>query len=207
MIRSRIALAISVSLAAVHCTTNSPGFPELAARRRAAEITVPAGSTGNGPHAMVVCRSDTGTNDCFPGGDISNAADLNTALVPPDAWFAAASFPIGFPYVHSWELGREINFWSYTGTFPDNTGAFASTPTGGDTDLDDRSLFPGATPNSGAQFHFTRLFTVLFVLPAGSITRSFVVAAVDSFSFSLLRTLVCMLATNVILWYRVIVAS
>src|SRR4051812_43559143 len=185
MIRSRIALAISVSLTVVHCTTNLPGSPELAAPRRATEITVPAGSSGNGPHAMVVCRSDTGTNDCFPGGDIANAADLNAALVPPDAWFAAGSFPIGFPYVHSWELGREINFWSYTGTFPDNTGAFAAT-TGG-MDLDDRSLFPGAAPNSGAQFHFTRLFTGFIALPAGSTTttRTFAVAADDGYSFAL----------------------
>src|SRR5256885_4443259 len=185
MIRSRIALAVSVSLATVHCSTNPLGSPELAAPRRAAAITVPAGSAGNGPHAMVVCRSDLGTNDCLLGGDIANATDLNAALVPPDAWFAAATFPIGFPYVHSWELGREINFWSYTGTFPDNTGAFASSPTSGDVDLDDRSLFPGAAPNSGAQFHFTRLFTGFIALPAGLTTRTFAVAADDGYSFAL----------------------
>src|SRR5438067_3882516 len=186
MIRSRIALAISVLVAAVDCTTNPASLSEVGPpARRTAALTVPTGSSGNGPHAMVVCQFTNGSNDCFPANkpDINNAASLNAALVPPDAWFAKASCPIGFPYVLSWALGQAINFWSYTGTFPDNTGAFAATS--GDMDLDDRSLFPGATPASGAQFHFTRLFTGFLAIPAGNTTRTFAIAADDGYSFAL----------------------
>src|SRR5207248_3117192 len=76
-----------------------------------------------------------------------------------------------------------INFWSYTGTFPDNAGPFAAPSD--IMDLDDRSLFPGATPGSGAQLHFTRLFTGFLALPAASTTRTFAVAANDGYAFSL----------------------
>src|SRR5947209_2981671 len=188
MIRNRIALLVSVALGSVQCTTNPAAGPsEFAApaARASAALTVPAGTIGNGPHAMVVCQSNSGTNDCFAAGapDITDTATLNAALAPPDAWFAKASFPIAFPYVHSWDLGRAINFWSYTGTFPDNTGAFAATS--GDMDLDDRSLFPGATATSGAQFHFTRLFSGFIALLAGSTTRTFAIAADDGYSFAL----------------------
>src|SRR4051812_41363831 len=194
MVRSRIPLAASVLLFSVHCTTSqSPPGAELAPPlQRAASLTVPSGLTGNGPHAMVVCRFSNGSNNCFPAGtpDISDAASLNAALVPPDAWFATSAFPIGFPFVHSWAVGQPINFWSYTGTFPDNTGAFASAAQNPGTippnmDLDDRSLFPGATGASGAQLHFTRLFTGFLKIPAGSATRSFAIASDDGYSFAL----------------------
>src|ERR1700704_6201059 len=100
MIRNRIALLVSVALGSVQCTTNPAASPTEVAdpARRASALTVPAGTVGNGPHAMVVCQSNTGTNDCFDAAtpDITNTATLNAALAPPDAWFAKALFPIPF---------------------------------------------------------------------------------------------------------------
>src|ERR1051325_8598850 len=96
MIRYRIALAASVLLATVHCTTSqAPPGPELdQPLQRASSLTVPPGVTGNGPHAMVVCQAKNG-NDCFPAvsppPEITSIDTLNTELTPPPAWFATAT--------------------------------------------------------------------------------------------------------------------
>ncbi|MFL5409292.1 MAG: hypothetical protein ACJ79O_26010, partial [Myxococcales bacterium] len=145
--------------------------------------------TGNGPYAMVVCQAKNG-NDCFPAAnpppDVASIDALTTALTPPSQWFATATFPIAYPHVHSWALGREINFWSYTGAAPQEQGPFNAADTG-DMDLDDRSLFPPAAATG--RLHFTRLFTGFIALPAGlppgPISRTIAIASDDGYSFAI----------------------
>jgi hypothetical protein len=181
MIRYRIALAASVLLATVHCTTSqSPPGTELTPPRDGASsaLTVPA-SAGNGPYAMVVCPSRSG-NDCNTGNTIASAANFNVAISQLDPWFATASLPIGFGAVHSWALGQSINFWSYTGTFPNAAGPFFGPDV--DMDIDDRSMFPLAAQTLNNQAHFQRVFSGFIALPAGSsTTRTFAVAADDGY--------------------------
>ncbi|MFL5398863.1 MAG: hypothetical protein ACJ79P_13275, partial [Myxococcales bacterium] len=181
MVRSRIPLAASVLLFSVHCTTSQAPPGELSSPRESPSAALTVGSVGNGPHAMVICSARSG-NDCNTGNNITNVTQFNTAIAPRDAWFATAPLPIGFGAVHSWALGRAINFWSYTGigTVPAMAGPFFGPDA--DMDIDDRSMFPLDAQTVNNQARFERLFTGFIALPAtASTTRTFAVAADDGY--------------------------
>ena len=112
---------------------------------------------------MVVCaNANAATFPTSPNcgaATISSAADLVTALAVP-ALDPAQTFPVA----HSFVLPHEVNFWSYAAANP-NQGAFYSTGPTGNMDVDDRSLFPGASPTSAAPTNYARAFTGYLAVP------------------------------------------